>query len=181
MRPQQSYPVRLIITFAWQLLVWYDHFCALSPLGYAIRSEMASSDALDERAQVGFAKSAAYDQYRPTYSPTIVQLLLEKLNVAGKNGAKILDLAAGTGKFTEALARRDENFQIVAVEPHDGMRQVLDDKKLSGVITKSGKADGIPLKDESVDAVICAQVGWRGLLFSVHCISTRSYPTMDSS
>ena len=121
---------------------------------------MASSDdALDERAQIGFAKSAAYDQYRPTYSSTVVQFLLEKLNVAGKNGAKILDLAAGTGKFTEALAARDEKFQIVAVEPHDGMRQVLDEKKLPGVITKSGKADGIPLKDESVDAVICAQVG----------------------
>ena len=120
---------------------------------------MASPKLLDERAQTGFAKSAAYDQYRPTYSSTVVQFLLEKLQVAGKKGAKILDLAAGTGKFTEALAAREEQFQIVAVEPHDGMRQVLDDKKLPGVVTKAGKADGIPLRDESVDAVICAQVG----------------------
>jgi ubiquinone/menaquinone biosynthesis C-methylase UbiE len=120
---------------------------------------MSSSRGLDDRAVTGFAKSAAYDQYRPAYSPTIVQLLLEKLKVAGKTGAKILDLAAGTGKFTEALAARDENFQIVAVEPHDGMRQVLDDKKLARVTVKPGKADKIPLEDESVDAVICAQVG----------------------
>jgi ubiquinone/menaquinone biosynthesis C-methylase UbiE len=120
---------------------------------------MSSSGGLDDRAVTGFAKSAAYDQYRPTYSSTIVQFLLEKLGVAGKNGAKILDLAAGTGKFTEALAARDEDFQIVAVEPHDGMRQVLDDKKLAHVTVKAGKADKIPLEDESVDAVICAQVG----------------------
>ena len=120
---------------------------------------MASSSNLDERAVVGFAKSAAYDQYRPAYSNTIVQLLLEKLGVAGKKGAKILDLAAGTGKFTEALAARDEQYEIVAVEPHDGMREVLEGKKLNGAIVKAGKADKIPLEDASLDAVICAQVG----------------------
>ena len=130
---------------------------------------MASSGGLDERAQTGFAKSAAYDQHRPAYSPSIVQLLLEKLNVAGHNGAKILDLAAGTGKFTEALAGRDEHYQIIAVEPHGGMRQVLADKKLPGVKVLDGKANGIPLEDESVDAVICAQVGWISNFYLSRC------------
>ena len=120
---------------------------------------MASGD-INERAQTGFAKSAAYDQYRPTYTPTVVQLLLDKLSISGKTGAKILDLAAGTGKFTEALAAREEQFVLVAVEPHGGMRQVLEDKKLSGVRVLNGKADSIPLEDASVDAVICAQVGY---------------------
>ena len=121
---------------------------------------MASSpNGISETAQTGFAKSDAYDQHRPTYTPSIVQLLLEKVGVAGKHGAKILDLAAGTGKFTEAIAAREERYQIVAVEPHGGMRKVLDEKKLSGVIMKDGKADNLPLDDESVDAVICAQVG----------------------
>ena len=114
---------------------------------------------LDERAQTGFAKSGAYDQYRPTYSSTITQLLLEKLRVAGRNGAKILDLAAGTGKFTELLAARDEKYEIIAVEPHDDMRKVLENKKLPNVTVKTGTAESIPLEDASVDAVICAQVG----------------------
>lgn len=131
---------------------------------------MASSGGLDERAKIGFAKSSAYDQNRPTYSSSIVQLVLEKLKVAGKHNAKILDLAAGTGKFTEALAARDEQFEIVAVEPHDDMRQVLDDKKLPGVTVKAGKADGIPLPDESVDAVICAQVGCTVSHFNIYII-----------
>lgn len=120
---------------------------------------MASSNTINERAQTGFSKSAAYDQHRPAYTPTVVQLLLENLRVDGKKHAKVLDLAAGTGKFTEALAAREEQYEIIAVEPHDEMRQVLVDKKLSGVTAVSGKGDSIPLDDQSVDAVICAQVG----------------------
>lgn len=108
---------------------------------------MPPSGEINENAQTGFAKSAAYDQHRPSYTPSIVQLLLEKVRVSGKNGAKILDLAAGTGKFTEALAARDEKYQIIAVEPHPQMRAVLADKKLPGVTVEDGKADSIPLED----------------------------------
>lgn len=114
---------------------------------------------ISTRAQAGFAKSSAYDQHRPPYSPSIVQLLLDNLRISGKKHAKVLDLAAGTGKFTEALAARDEQFEIIAVEPHDEMRQVLADKKLPGVTVVKGKGDSIPMEDQSVDAVLCAQVG----------------------
>ena len=125
---------------------------------------MATSNGISNRAQVGFAKSAAYDQYRPAYSDTITQLLLEKLGVNGKQGARIVDLAAGTGKFTESLARRDEKYEIIAIEPHDQMRDVLSQKKLAGVKVMDGKAESIHLEDGSVDAVICAQVGGTALL-----------------
>ncbi|KAF2481085.1 S-adenosyl-L-methionine-dependent methyltransferase [Neohortaea acidophila] len=118
---------------------------------------MSQEDTFKTRARVGFAKGEEYDQYRPTYSPTIVQLLLDNLQVNGKQHAKILDLAAGTGKFTEAVAAREEQFEIVAVEPHEKMRGVLAGKELRGVTVKDGKADAIPLPDASVDAVICAQ------------------------
>lgn len=120
---------------------------------------MSQEDTFKTRARVGFAKGEEYDQYRPTYSPTMVQLLLDNLQVNGKKHAKILDLAAGTGKFTEAVAAREEQFEIVAVEPHEKMRGVLAGKELRGVTVKDGKADAIPLPDASVDAVICAQVG----------------------
>jgi ubiquinone/menaquinone biosynthesis C-methylase UbiE len=119
----------------------------------------SATNTLDPLAQTGFSKSSAYDEHRPTYSPTIVQLLLEQFHVAGKHGAHILDLAAGTGKFTEALAARPEEYRVTAVEPHDGMREVLEQKKLRGVTVKAGTAEKIPLGDEEVDAVICAQVG----------------------
>lgn len=113
---------------------------------------------INDRAQIGFAKSAAYDQHRPSYPPASVQELLTQVRVAGKKGAKIVDLAAGTGKFTEALAARDEQYETIAIEPHDGMCRVLAGKNLPRVTVKPGKADSMPLEDSSVDAVTIAQV-----------------------
>jgi ubiquinone/menaquinone biosynthesis C-methylase UbiE len=43
------------------------------------------------------------------------------------------DLTAGTGKFTELLAARPEHYSIAAIEPHEGMRNVLDKKSLRGL------------------------------------------------
>ncbi|KAF2168862.1 hypothetical protein M409DRAFT_20875 [Zasmidium cellare ATCC 36951] len=117
-----------------------------------------SGKTFNTHAQSSFAASAAYDQHRPTYSPTIVQFLLENLNVAGKHGAHIVDLAAGTGKLTEALAAREEQFDITAVEPHDGMREVLEAKKLPRVRVVEGTGESMPaVASGSVDAVLVAQ------------------------
>lgn len=125
---------------------------------------------INERAQSGFAKSSAYDAHRPTYSPTVVQFLLDRLGVAGQKNARILDLAAGTGKFTEALAAREERYDIVAVEPHDGMREVLATKKLPRVTVVPGTGESMPsVEDASVDAVIVAQVGYI-LTFLAHLL-----------
>ncbi|QIX00126.1 hypothetical protein AMS68_005643 [Peltaster fructicola] len=117
---------------------------------------MANGD-INARAQSGFSKAAAYDQHRPSYGPASVQLLLEQCRVAGVKHAKVLDLAAGTGKLTELLAARDEQFEVLAVEPHDGMRDVLAGKKLSGVAVRPGTAAKIDVPDESIDAVLVAQ------------------------
>ncbi|KAK0320747.1 hypothetical protein LTR91_022595 [Friedmanniomyces endolithicus] len=116
-----------------------------------------SHHGINARAAEGFADSANYDRHRPGYTPTVVEQVLQQCRVSGRKHAKILDLAAGGGKFTELLARRPEGFEIVAVEPHDGMREVLERKGLAGVSVKAGRADGIPLEDESVDAVVVAQ------------------------
>ena len=106
----------------------------------------------------GFAKSASYDTHRPSYPADAVELLLKRLGVVGVDGLQILDLGAGTGKFTEILAQRPEQFNIVAVEPHDDMAAVLRKKQLHNVDIRSGEARKIPAKDQSFDAVIAAQV-----------------------
>jgi trans-aconitate methyltransferase len=135
------------------------------------------TSSFSNRAQVGFSKSSAYDAHRPTYSSTVVQELLTQCRVAGRQGAKVVDLAAGTGKMTELLAAREEEYEILAVEPHSGMRGVLAGKSLPRVAVLDGSADNLGLEDESVDAVIAAQVGRLQLrsLSSVSCdISTAS-------
>lgn len=115
--------------------------------------------ALADVASRGFAAALSYDQHRPSYPAEAVEQLLAHLQVNGLHGARILDLAAGTGKFTELLAKREEKFVIIAVEPHEEMRGELEKKSLKSVTVLEGDAVKIPLEAQSVDAVIVAQVG----------------------
>ena len=117
-----------------------------------------TSNNLLQQAQTGFSDADSYDTYRPSYPDEAVSQLLESLHVAGRKGATVLDLAAGTGKFTESLARRPEGYNIIAVEPHDGMRRVLEAKNLPNVRSVTGFAEHMPeIADETIDAVIASQ------------------------
>lgn len=70
-----------------------------------------------------------------------------------------MDLAAGTGKFTELLSARDEEYDILAVEPHEEMREQLSKKNLKGVRVLDGTAESMPaVKDGEVAAVVASQV-----------------------
>ena len=112
-------------------------------------------------AQSGFAPAAAYDAHRPSYPEEAVEKLLQALEVSGVKRAKVADLGAGTGKFTEILTRRTEEYEIIAIEPHDGMRSELERKKLPSVRVVNGAAhnlSGIP--DESFDALVASQVSF---------------------
>ena len=79
---------------------------------------MASS--IPSASSRGFQNAASYDKHRPSYPLEAVTRFLEHLQVRGVQRARIVDLAAGTGKFTELLVGRDEDFEILAVEPHNG-------------------------------------------------------------
>ncbi|GKT89721.1 methyltransferase protein [Colletotrichum tofieldiae] len=100
---------------------------------------------LHQGATKGFADAATYDAYRPSYTPEATQKFLSHLRLADVPHARILDLAAGTGKMTEVLAARHEGFEVVAVEPHEGMRAELERKELPGVEVKDGFASKLPL------------------------------------
>jgi SAM-dependent methyltransferase len=89
-----------------------------------------------------------YERGRPGWPADAVEALLRRF------GARtVLDLAAGTGKLTEVLASRAD---VVAVEPVDGMRRVLE-ARLPGVRALAGTAEAIPLPDASVDAAFVAE------------------------
>ncbi|KAI1775633.1 S-adenosyl-L-methionine-dependent methyltransferase [Hypoxylon cercidicola] len=118
---------------------------------------MASQSSLPTAAEEGFKDAASYDAFRPSYPPEAVEAFLTKLKVAQQDEAKIVEIAAGTGKFTELLARRPERFAVKAIEPHAGMREKLAQKDLSGVQVTDGKADKMPVGDEWGDACIAAQ------------------------
>lgn len=120
---------------------------------------MSEPGAMRNEAQVGFKAAAAYDAGRPSYSPEVVERLLKHVGVSGIRQPKILDLAAGTGKFTEALVARQEEYEIVALEPHDDMRAQLEQKNLKNVTVIKGTAEHMDgVADGQFDAVIAAQV-----------------------
>lgn len=107
------------------------------------------------------SSGSSYDSYRPSYPPNAVTSLLSSMHLTGTegNGARVLDLAAGTGKFTELLAAREEGYEILAVEPYGEMRETLKGKGLQGVTVLDGSAEKISgVESESCDGVVVAQV-----------------------
>lgn len=109
-------------------------------------------------ASTGFHNAAAYDIHRPSYPKEAVRSFLSHLGVAHRTRAKIIDLAAGKGKFTELLAAREEEYEIMAIEPVAKMREILSGKKLDGVAVRDGLATRMDVADGWADAVIAAQV-----------------------
>jgi ubiquinone/menaquinone biosynthesis C-methylase UbiE len=104
-------------------------------------------------AAKGFQQgAAAYERSRPSYPHEAIDHVLAVGGLAP--GARVLDLAAGTGKLTRLLVER--GLDVIAVEPVDGMRaQLL--AASPGIDARVGTAEAIPLDDASVDAVTVAQ------------------------
>jgi SAM-dependent methyltransferase len=89
-----------------------------------------------------------YERARPSYPPDAVGWLVPE-------GVRtVLDLGAGTGKFTRSLVAR--GLEVIAVEPDDVMRAALSGA-LPSVRAVKGTAEAIPLPDASVDVVTAAQ------------------------
>ncbi|CAN8098920.1 unnamed protein product [Discula destructiva] len=111
-------------------------------------------------AAAGFQNATAYDAHRPAYPPAAVQKLLEHMRLADRAHARIVEVAAGTGKFTEALSAREEWFEVLATEPHPDMRRELEGKALRGVTVREGRAEnlrGARIEEEWADGVVVAQ------------------------
>jgi SAM-dependent methyltransferase len=89
-----------------------------------------------------------YERTRPDYPDAA----LEQVPVPAN--ATVLDLAAGTGKLTRVLLRR--YARVIAVEPLDGMRAVLE-RVVPDAEALAGRAEQIPLPGASVDAVFAGQ------------------------
>lgn len=103
-----------------------------------------------------------YEKGRPKYTKESVEYLLKQLGALGKDNDKaltILELGAGTGMFTKAMAEALEGFpkiRIIASDPQPYMYEVLK-KKVPGIETMQFLAEKIPFPDESIDIVIAAQ------------------------
>jgi len=110
-------------------------------------------DSVHASAQQGFGQEAeTYAHGRPEYPDELLGWLEGSLGI--KAGSKVVDLGAGTGKFTRLLLRT--GAEVTAIEPVAAMREHLHGE-LPDVRVLEGTAQGMPLADASLDAVLCAQ------------------------
>ena len=104
-------------------------------------------------AQQGFSTQAVtYAQGRPDYPRQLTGWLAETLRIDAQSS--VIDLGAGTGKFTRLLSTLAPT--LTAVEPVAAMGAQLT-KLLPDVRLVNGTAESIPLPSASTDAVVCAQ------------------------
>ncbi|HTS74074.1 MAG TPA: class I SAM-dependent methyltransferase [Gaiellaceae bacterium] len=93
-----------------------------------------------------------YELGRPGWPEELLDLVVGDLGLGPD--AAVLDLGAGTGKLTRALVPRFT--RVVAVEPDDAMRAVLEEV-VPGAESLAGHGASIPLGDDEVDAVFSGE------------------------
>lgn len=89
------------------------------------------------------AQAAAYERARPEWPDEAARWLVPE------DAAFVVEVGAGTGKLTRALAAL--GLRVLAVEPDARMLSLLRERGLEGV---EGSAESIPVGDEEADAVV---------------------------
>jgi SAM-dependent methyltransferase len=93
-----------------------------------------------------------YELGRPLWPEELLDSVVGELGLGAE--VEVLDLGAGTGKLTRALVPRFA--RVVAVEPDDAMREVLEEV-VPEAESRAGHGESIPLSDGEVDAVFSAE------------------------
>lgn len=101
----------------------------------------------DRRLSFG-STADVYDRFRPGYPAAAARWM-----VGVEAPARVLDLGAGTGRLATLLDGL--GYDVLAVEPDDGMRAVAE-SALPGR-TAAGTGEDIPAADGSFDAVVVGQ------------------------
>jgi len=123
-------------------------------------SEVGSGEAFGARRTSFGAFAATYDAVRPEWPTATVTWMLG--SPTAETVCRVLDVGAGTGKGTRAIAAL--GHEVIAVEPSDGMRKALKASlpalpaEVAGRITiLAGGAEHIPVENDSVDAATVFQ------------------------
>jgi len=116
-------------------------------------SDHTSLSGVHPTAAEGFARGAqTYARGRPDFPPAVRDWLCDDLGAGA--GKSVLELGAGTGKFTKYLLATEA--EVTALDPVAEMLTQLK-RALPNTNTLRGSAMSIPLRDNSVDIIVCAQ------------------------
>ena len=107
----------------------------------------------------------AYDAYRPDYPAQLFDTLESAMGQPLLR-ARVLDVGAGTGIASRALAGRGAD--VVAVDPGPGVLGVLRSRSTSRVLPVVGDGNALPVRDGAFDLVTFGQsFHWTAPLRSV--------------
>ena len=102
----------------------------------------------------GFQAGAQeYQRGRPGYPKAAIDFLTQTFKISSYT--KVVDVAAGTGKFTQGLVKYTPAY-ISAVEPLMNMREEFR-KVLPQTPVMEGTAENLPFEDNTVDLVTVAE------------------------
>ncbi len=103
-----------------------------------------------EAATSGYSRNTGhYDRGRPSYHPSLARRVVDRYG-----GGTLVELGAGTGKFTRQLI--DLGQSVIAVEPVVSMRTTLSDSVPEADV-RLGAAEEIPMADHTADTVVASQ------------------------
>lgn len=110
-------------------------------------------------ASGGYEQQAdAYQRARPTYHPSLAEQVAALARSLGESSAEsgrlLIELGAGTGKFTRQLV--SNGCMVTAVEPVEAMRAVLTEN-CPEVAAVDGTAEHIPISDGEAGLVVASQ------------------------
>lgn len=96
-----------------------------------------------------------YSKHRPTYPGELYAYLRSQAGLAKR--ARIADLGSGTGLLSRLFL--DEGHRVFGVEPNADMRRAAEGHFAGEArfVSLDGRAEQIPLDDESVDFVVAGQ------------------------
>ena len=122
---------------------------------------MSEAPELHPAASAGFSSGAhAYVRGRPDYPAVLLEWLRDELQL--RPGTSVVELGAGTGKFTALLARTAA--RVLALEPVAAMRAQFETPTPQPQTPQPAPpavigalAEAIPLRGGAADAVACAQ------------------------
>jgi SAM-dependent methyltransferase len=112
---------------------------------------MSDPHRIDPLARAFAGVADVYDQARPDFPPEPIDWAWQRLGLGEDD--TVVDLAAGTGKLSQALVGRAG--RLIAVEPQAEMRRVLAERVPAAEIVDA-TAEELPLNAGSVRAVFVA-------------------------
>jgi len=102
--------------------------------------------------------AASFDERAPTYDASVMHrdLACAVADFAMLDGVRaVLDVATGTGLVLRAIAARDAQMRLIGVDISAGMLEVAR-HELPAAEFIEGRAEQLPVRDATIDLVICA-------------------------